>query len=146
MHSGILKYKGEKSYHPYLSDDRTHDQKFAKVVIEEMLSEVQLKSGEYILIESDNCSSQYKSAEHYHDMQDLCNNANTPLIRVYGISGHGKSEVDHVGGLPKVAIRREITNGAFLSNSAEMVEFLNGKFSDSSEPTYKVVEVDSKKL
>ena len=29
------------------------------------------------------------------------------IIRVYDIAGHGKAEVDHVGELTKVAVRRE---------------------------------------
>ena len=40
IHSGILKLNGEKSYHPYISEDRQHDQSFVKIVIEEMLNTV----------------------------------------------------------------------------------------------------------
>ena len=37
VHSGILKYNGVKSYHPYISDDRKHDQHFVKIAMKEML-------------------------------------------------------------------------------------------------------------
>ena len=57
VHSGILKIAGEKSYHPYLSDDLTYDQKFVKVCIEEMLSTINIPLDMCIVIESDNCSS-----------------------------------------------------------------------------------------
>ena len=65
VHSGILKNCGEKSYHPYLSDDKKRDQSFVKIVIEEMLKDADTEPGSYIVTESDNCSSQYKSAPHF---------------------------------------------------------------------------------
>ena len=61
IHSGIVKLHGEKSYHPYVSNDCKHDQKFAKLVLEEMLDTVDTIP-EICVIESDNCAAQYKSA------------------------------------------------------------------------------------
>ena len=106
IHSGIRKIKGEKSYHPYVSNDLKHDQQFMQLAITEMLREVEIQADEYIVIESDNCSSQYKSSAHFHGMQLLTNNWNVNIIRVYGIAEHGKGEVDHVGGLTKTVVRR----------------------------------------
>ena len=106
IHSGIRKIKGEKSYHPYVSNDLKHDQQFMQLAITEMLREVEIQADEYIVIESDNCSSQYKSSAHFHGMQLLTNNWNVNIIRVYGIAEHGKGEVDHVGGLAKTVVRR----------------------------------------
>ena len=37
VHSVILKINDEKSYHPFLSDDKKHDQQFVKLVLEKML-------------------------------------------------------------------------------------------------------------
>lgn len=45
VHSGILKCNGEKSYHPYFSDSRTHDQAFVK--------NADTDESDYIVIESD---------------------------------------------------------------------------------------------
>ena len=57
IHAGILKVCGEKSYHPYLSADRKHDQHFVQVALEEMLSEVEnIPPDSTIIIESDNCA------------------------------------------------------------------------------------------
>ena len=65
-----------------------------------MLQEVkEVPEGSYIVIESDNCSSQYKSCAHFYGMQKLANQYNVNIVRVYGIAEHGKGEVDHVGGL-----------------------------------------------
>ena len=73
--------------------------------MDEMLSKVDnLKIGSVCLIESDNCTSQYKSAENFSDLQDLCNSLKIVVVRAFGVAAHGKGEVDHVGGLAKVAI------------------------------------------
>ena len=142
VHSGILKDGGEKSYHAYLSNDKQHDQKFVKVVLKEMLNEADTKNASFGIIESDNCSSQYKSASHFSDIQEISNELNIPIIRVFGVAQHGKGEVDHVRGLAKVAIRREIAAGTFFANAADMVSFLNSKFGDKVNPNYCIKEID----
>ena len=120
IHSGIRKLKGEKSYHPYVSNDLKHDQQFVQLAITEMLSEVEIQADEYIVIESDNCSSQYKSSAHFHSMQLLANKWNVNIIRVYGIAEHGKGEVDHVGSLAKTAARRVVAEGDFFADSTDL--------------------------
>ena len=40
VHSGIMKVKGEKTYHSYFSDSLRLDQVFVKKVLEEMLSDI----------------------------------------------------------------------------------------------------------
>ena len=62
VYSGIMKVKGEKSYYPYFSDSLKHDQVFVKKVLEDMLSDIEIPQETTIVIESDNCTSQYKSA------------------------------------------------------------------------------------
>lgn len=71
VHSGILKVDGEKYYCPEVSDDLKHDQKFGKLAIDGILKLVTIKEDSVVMIESDNCSSQYKSAEHFYDQQML---------------------------------------------------------------------------
>ena len=48
-------------------------------------------------------------------MQKLANQYNVNIVRVYGIAEHGKGEVDHVGGLAKTAVRKEVSNGEFFA-------------------------------
>ena len=50
------------------------------------------------VIESENCSAQYKSAQHFYDIQQISNKYEMSILRVFSIAGHGKGEVDHVGG------------------------------------------------
>ena len=38
VHSGITKLNGEKIYHPYFSDDKSHDVVFTDLAIKEMLT------------------------------------------------------------------------------------------------------------
>lgn len=103
MYSGILKNSGEKGYHPYLSNDHKHDQVFVHLAIEEIIKESEIKPNMHIIIESGNCSQQNKSAPHFHHLQELANKYHTKIIRVYSVAGHGKGEVDHVGGLANKA-------------------------------------------
>ena len=67
-----------------------------------MLDESKLEDGDTLMIESDNCSSQYKSAEHFDGLLKLATKRNQKIIRINGVPGHGKGEVDHVGGIAKV--------------------------------------------
>ena len=136
VHSGIMQEGGVKSYHAHLSDDRFQDQVFVNHVLDKMLEESSLKEGDKLIIESDNCTSQYKCAEHFSGLQDIARKYKVTVIRVYGVAGHGKGEVDHVGGLAKVCVRREIAAGEALYNSEDMVECLKNKFGDSESPLY----------
>ena len=138
VYSGILKTQGAKSYHSYISDDHTHDQQFVYVALKKMLEGKNVDAGAYVVIESDNCSSQYKSAEHFFTVQQISNQLDAEVVRVFGISEHGKGEVDHVGGIAKNTVRKEIAGGRNLQTSAEMVKFLSEKFADKSSPEYVV--------
>ena len=107
-----------------MSKDRKHDKQFVQIVLEEMLLKVEYITAETIVIESDNCSSQYKSVVHFQGIQDLSNKYKSTIICVYSIAKHGKGEVYHVGGIVKTAIRREIAGGEVLLDCDHMVSFL----------------------
>ena len=51
------------------------------------------------IVESDNCSCQYKSAKHFEDLQEICDGIGIPLVRLFSMAGHSKGKVDHVGGI-----------------------------------------------
>ena len=95
VHSGLSRTGGTKTF---ISDDLTHDQAFVKVAIEEILDKINIQPGQTIIISSDNCTSQYKSSQHFHDLQVIATKYNVRRIRIYGIAGHGKNEIDTVGG------------------------------------------------
>ena len=57
IHCSVVKQGDEKVYYGHISDDLTHDQSYVNTVI---VSTIQAE----IL---DNCTSQYKSAESFHD-------------------------------------------------------------------------------
>lgn len=98
------------------------------------------------MVESDNCSSQYKSSAHFDSIQRLCNQLNCPIIRVFGIPEHGKGEVDHVGGIAKTAIRREIAAGSFFSDVEDMENMLRSKFGEHESPHYVFKVINENKL
>ena len=115
VHSGILKNSATKSYHPYLSNDRKHDHVFVHLATEEMLKESEINPDMHMIIESDDCSQQYKSVPHFHHLQELANKYHAKIIQVYSVAGHGKGKVDHISGLAKVVTRHEIGRGSFFS-------------------------------
>ena len=99
---------------------------FVSKVLDEMLADTE--HSKTIVIESDNCSSQYKCTAHFFKLQSISNDWNATIIRCYCVAGHGKGGVDHVGGLTTVKIRREVATGYVLQTSSEMVEWLQIKF------------------
>jgi len=142
VHSGLMKYLGTKSYHPYLSYDLKRDQQFVYCVLQQMLQEVDIQEGSTMVIESDNCKVQYKSTEHFDTIQALADFFKIDIIRVFGIPEHGKGEVDHVGGIAKTTIRREIATGAFFIDIQDMNDMLCSKFSNHTEPSYFFKEIN----
>ena len=90
IHSRILKVKGEKSYHPYFSDDRLHNSTFNDIAIKEMLTSTDVQESDAIIIERDNYTTQYKSASHFFKLQQLSDVFCKPIICIWSIAGHGK--------------------------------------------------------
>ena len=45
VHSGISKCCGEKVYHPYISNDKVHDQCFVKLAVENTLDSIEIPDG-----------------------------------------------------------------------------------------------------
>ena len=81
------------------------------------------------------------------NMQKMADENNIDVIRIYGIAGHGKGEVDHVGGIAKTSIRREVANGSFFYGATDMVDFLDNKFSNKfTSILYSINEVDIQEL
>ena len=56
----MVKYGGRKANNGYISNDQNHDQNFLHLALQEILKETALDGPDAMIIESDNCSSQYK--------------------------------------------------------------------------------------
>ena len=65
VHSGLMKFNGQKTYHPYISSEKKYDHVFVKVAIKEMLAEIDIKQRITVIIQKDNCTFQYKSCAHF---------------------------------------------------------------------------------
>ena len=65
--------------------------------------------------------------KHFSEFQNLTNKHKKIIIRIYGIAGHSKGKVDHVGGTAKVSIQKAVASGLSFSNSEEMVDYLDNK-------------------
>ena len=144
VHSGILKYNGKKNYIAHFSGDRKYDQLFVDNAVKNIIGNADLTSTSAILIQSDNCSSQYKSARHFSHLQKLANSQQKEVLCLWSIAGHGKGEVDYVGGVAKIAIKHAISNDFFFENSSDMVQYLSDKFLNNL--LYRFREVDVKAL
>ena len=129
-----------------MSDSLKHDQVFTNLVMNEMLSEEDATNCDAIIIDSENCSSQYKSGLHFYHLQEISNNFDTTVIRTYGIPGHGKGEVYHVGGTAKVTIRRLAASGHTFTDASDIVKALDTKFGDSTSTKYFIKEVTIQEL
>lgn len=59
-----------------------------------MLSELNnMNSFDAVVIESDNCTAQYKSAKHFNDLKKLSKRLDKNIICLYEIAGQGKGKV-----------------------------------------------------
>ena len=90
-----------------------------------MIGNANLTSTPTILTQSDNCSSQDKSGGHFSHQQKLANSRQEQVLRLWFIAGHGKGEVDHVGGVATIAIKRAISNDFLFENSSDMRKYLS---------------------
>ena len=89
-----------------------------------------------IIIENDNCASQYKCVAYFAKLKKIADKYNVPVIRCYGIAGRGRGEVNHEGGLTKVAIRGEVGAGRNLTHTKETLSLLKTKFVEKSNHLY----------
>ena len=69
-----------------------------------------------------------------------------PIIRVVSIPVHSNGEADHVAGLPNRTIRSAIATGDCFQNATCMIDFLEQKYSDKTNPTYVLKEIDKELL
>ena len=146
IHSGILKVNGEKSYHPYFLDNKLHESTFTDIAIKEMLTSTDVQESDAIIIESDNCTTQYKSASNFFKLQQLSDVFRKPIIHIWSIAGHGKGEVDHVSGIAKVTIRQDIAGGMLFTDAEDMVRHLPSKYAESQDLKYVVKNKNMERL
>ena len=66
------------------------------------------------------CKSQYKLAQQFHHLQMLVKKKEKQVLRLNSIADHGKGEVDHVGDVAKIFIKRAVSNDYFFDKSPEI--------------------------
>lgn len=143
IHSGVGTDDGnaQKIYFGHISEDRTHDQSYILLSAEDAVSQLPAHLLSLVL-RSDNASN-FKCAEAFHDMQKFANKYDITLVRVYGIAGHGKSEVDSCGGHLKTPARKHIAKGNILRSAKEVCSFLSDKYDPEkyANPLYHTKEI-----
>ena len=94
-----------------------------------------------LIMLSDNCQNQYKSAHNFYDLQKTANKYGITIYRIYGVPGHGKAEVDVVGAIIKMGIRREVGKGDYFKNAKDVTEFTKNKYRNSNYPEFLISEL-----
>ena len=113
-----------KTYHGMLSEDRDHDQTYTYEGLMGIISTSPIRSN--IVIRSD--ATHFKCAECFDDLQSLSDDFQATVVRVYGIAGHEKGEIDSVGGHLKNAVRSSIQKGQIIVNADDCSSILKDKF------------------
>ena len=75
----------------HLSDEMKHDSAFTSVVVYHILEQ---DDPEIIRLESDNCSTQYKSKYVLKQWHLMAQKSEKVVLVYYGVSCHGKGLVD----------------------------------------------------
>ena len=91
---------------------------------------------------SDNCSCQYKYAEHFGDLQEICVETGIP----FSIAGYDKGEVDHVEGLAKCSICSFFGMGGRVFYAMSCKDYLISKFGNKTTPAVLVKELKMEQL
>ena len=90
----------------------------------------------FIVMETDNCASQYNSSVHFDLVQRLADELKCCVIRIFSIPEHGKGEVDHVGGITKTAIRTAIASGEHVADSHSALSLLQERLGKKESPRF----------
>ena len=122
----IIVHPGEVKYEYHLSDDTKHDAIFAKAVLQDIFNDRNIKD-ETVMIKSDNAPTQYKNLHAFHSMQELADEFNITIIRIYGAAGHGKGLIDSMSTFGcKSILRRDIVGqDRWFSKSEEISDYLS---------------------
>ena len=119
---------------------KKHNQTSVTHVLKEMLETVE-NIPKSCIIQSSNCCLQYISAQHFGNIQNICNKVSVPIIHLLSVTGHGKGEVNHIGGLVKCSTCRYMgTDG----NATNCKNFLGTMFAEKTNPKFflKPMDVD----
>ena len=140
---GISLTINNKTYHGHLSESRIHDQVYTKESISRIISSA--PDLDFYFIRSDNATN-FKCAQCFYDLQMLSNEKLATIVTTYGIVGHGKGEIDSVGGHIKNAVRKSIAAGAYILNTDDCLAVLTNKFQDYESPNYIFEKIYSELL
>ena len=67
-------------------------------------------------------------------------------MRIWSVTGHDKGEVDHVGGIAKIFIRREVVAGQVFTDAEEMCHHMSIQFEGNKTPSYHCKYVSNEEL
>ena len=141
LHCTVAHLNNEYEYLYHLSDDLLHDAKMVAAVVESILN---IYNEDSVLnrFKSDNCTCQYKCLNVFPFWRRMAIEKGKIFITYYGVSGHGKGQVDGMSafGIKGPLRRAIITHDNFFNSANDIVEFLSAEMCDYPERKYILVE------
>ena len=125
LHCSIVT-PGPVKYVYHLSDDTNHDPTFVHAVVKDIFDRWSIKN-ETVIIKSDNAPTQYKNKYAFESMQQLADDYNVKIVRIYGAAGHGKGLIDAMSSFGvKAILRRDIIAvDKWFNYSNEICDYLS---------------------
>ena len=75
------------------------------------------------------------------DIKNLSQKYGLKIVRIYGVPEHGKIEIDCVGGVVKIALRRGVSMGHFFPSASSCIDYLKEPFDNNFDPRYVIKEI-----
>ena len=144
LHCTVKHTSNEDSPYHYmyhLSDEMKHDSAFTSVVVYHILEQ---DDPEIIRLESDNCSTQYKSKYVLKQWHLLAQKSEKVVLVYYGVSCHGKGLVDAMSAFRlKGPLWRAVATSDFsYSTSKDIYDFLINKYHNDEIKHYFLIDKD----
>ena len=135
LHCAIVEPE-ETKYQFHLSDDTTHDCSFVDEVLRDIFEKYDIRD-ETIIIKSDNAPSQYKNKDAFAYLQNLSDEYNVIIARIYGAAGHGKGLIDAMSSFGvKSIIRKDIvTHDVWFDSAEDISDYLKRRNNGRMEYT-----------
>ena len=135
---------GDHEFVYHLSDDTTHDAVMTFQIIEDILQKYpQIVDSRYLVVRSDNCSTQYKSRYTFGLMQKISEKHQIDIFWFYGAAGHGRGLVDAMSSFGcKAPLQNAIITDDYFNTAQEMHTFLLGHFRNDKKGAKKSYIID----
>ena len=146
LHDALIRSPASKEfkYVYYIGDDTNQDSVMTLIIIRDIIkAHPEVISKGYLLLRSDNCSTQYKSRFVFQGLLDIAKENNIHITWFFGEAGHGRGLIDAMAwfGCEGPLSEAIIFEDKFFSSAQEMVDYLGTRFmSDVTKEYFLLVD------